>query len=89
MLSDIEIAQAATLLPIKEVAAQIGIKEDELEFYGKYKAKLSDELANRLENEPDGNLFLLQLSIQPPQVRAKQLLLQVLVRLWLRLVKRL
>lgn len=58
MLSDIEIAQAATLLPIKEVAAQIGIKEDELEFYGKYKAKLSDELANRLENEPDGKLVL-------------------------------
>ena len=58
MLSDIEIAQAATLLPIKEVAAQIGIKEDELEFYGKYKAKLSDELANRLENEPEGKLVL-------------------------------
>ena len=58
MLSDIEIAQAATLLPIKEVAAQIGIKEDELEFYGKYKAKLSDELAERLENKPDGKLIL-------------------------------
>lgn len=58
MLSDIEIAQAATLLPIKEVAAQIGIKEDELDFYGKYKAKLSDELAERLENEPDGKLIL-------------------------------
>ena len=89
MLSDIEIAQAATLLPIKEVAAQIGIKEDELEFYGKYKAKLSDELANRLENEPDGKLVLVTAINQPPQVRAKQLLLQVLVRLWLRLVKRL
>ena len=58
MLSDIEIAQAATLLPIKEVAAQIGIKEDELEFYGKYKAKLSDDLAKRLEGEPDGKLIL-------------------------------
>ena len=58
MLSDIEIAQQAKLLPIKEVAAKIGILEDELEFYGKYKAKLSDELANRVENNPDGKLVL-------------------------------
>lgn len=58
MLSDIEIAQQAKLLPIKEVAAQIGISEDELEFYGKYKAKLSDELAHRVENNPDGKLIL-------------------------------
>ena len=58
MLSDIEIAQQAKLLPIKEVAAKIGISEDELEFYGKYKAKLSDELANRVQNNPDGKLVL-------------------------------
>ena len=58
MLSDIEIAQQAKLLPIKEVAAKIGISEDELEFYGKYKAKLSDELANRVQNNPDGKLIL-------------------------------
>lgn len=58
MLSDIEIAQQAELLPIKEVAAKIGISEDELEFYGKYKAKLSDELANRVQNNPDGKLVL-------------------------------
>lgn len=58
MLSDIEIAQQAKLLPIKEVAAKIGILEDELEFYGKYKAKLSDELANRVGNNPDGKLVL-------------------------------
>lgn len=58
MLSDIEIAQQAKLLPIKEVAAKIGISEDELEFYGKYKAKLSDEFANRVENNPDGKLIL-------------------------------
>ena len=44
MKSDIEIAQEAKMEHIKDVAAQIGIKEDELEFYGKYKAKLSDEL---------------------------------------------
>lgn len=58
MLSDIEIASQAELLPIKDVALQIGISEDELEFYGKYKAKLSDELAQRLQNEPDGKLVL-------------------------------
>ena len=58
MLSDIEIAQQATLLPIKEVAAQIGISEDELEFYGKYKAKLSDELSDRVKDNPDGKLIL-------------------------------
>ena len=58
MLSDIEIAQQATLLPIKDIAAQIGIAEDELEFYGKYKAKLSDELSARVRNNPDGKLIL-------------------------------
>lgn len=58
MLSDIEIAQQAKLLPIKEIASQIGVTEDELEFYGKYKAKLSDELAQRVQNNPDGKLIL-------------------------------
>lgn len=58
MLSDIEIAQQANLLPIKQVASQMGISEDELEFYGKYKAKLSDELAERVKNNPDGKLVL-------------------------------
>ena len=58
MLSDIEIAQQAQLLPIKDVAAQLGITEDELEFYGKYKAKLSDELSARVRSNPDGKLIL-------------------------------
>lgn len=58
MLSDIEIAQQAKLLPIKEVASQLGITEDELEFYGKYKAKLTDELANRVSGNADGKLVL-------------------------------
>ena len=58
MLSDIEIAQQAKLLPIKDVAAQLGISEDELEFYGKYKAKLSDELSARLQSNQDGKLIL-------------------------------
>lgn len=58
MMTDIEIAQQAKLLPVKDVAAQIGISEDELEFYGKYKAKLSDELASRISSHSDGKLVL-------------------------------
>ena len=58
MLSDIEIAQEAKMLPIKEVAETLGISEDELELYGKYKAKLSEELINRLQSRPDGKLVL-------------------------------
>ena len=58
MLSDIEIAQQAKLLPIKDVASKLGIAEDELEFYGKYKAKLSDELFERVSSNPDGKLIL-------------------------------
>ena len=52
MKTDIQIAQEAVMLPIKEVAASIGICEDDLELYGKYKAKLSDELMKRTENNP-------------------------------------
>ncbi len=58
MKSDIEIAQEAKMEHIKDVAAQIGIKEDELEFYGKYKGKLSDELEKRVAGNPDGKLVL-------------------------------
>ncbi len=56
--SDIEIAQEAKMEHIKDVAAKIGIKEEELEFYGKYKAKLSDELERRVADNPDGKLIL-------------------------------
>lgn len=58
MKTDIQIAQEATMLPIKDVAAAIGIKEDDLELYGKYKAKISDELINRTKKNPDGKLIL-------------------------------
>ena len=58
MKTDIQIAQEATMLPIKDVAASIGIEEDDLELYGKYKAKISDELINRTKNNPDGKLIL-------------------------------
>ena len=58
MKTDIEIAQSAKMLPIKEVAAKLGIIEDELEFYGKYKAKLSDELIDSKKDAKDGKLIL-------------------------------
>lgn len=58
MLTDIEIAQQAKLRLIKDVASDININEDELEFYGKYKAKLSDELSERVSKYEDGKLVL-------------------------------
>lgn len=58
MKTDIEIAQEAKMLHIREVAEKLGITEDELELYGKYKAKLSDELIERVKDEPDGKLIL-------------------------------
>lgn len=58
MLTDIEIAQQCKMKPITEIAAQLGIAPEELEPYGHYKAKLSDDLAKRLENKPDGKLIL-------------------------------
>ena len=56
--SDIEIAQSVTPKPITEIANSLGIQEDELELYGRYKAKLSPKLFKRLENKPDGKLIL-------------------------------
>jgi len=58
MKTDIQIAQEATLKPIKEVAALLGICEDDLELYGKYKAKISEELMENNKNNPDGKLIL-------------------------------
>ena len=58
MLTDIEIAQSAQMEPIEKIAAKIGINYDELELYGKYKAKLSDELIKRVSSNPDGKLIL-------------------------------
>ena len=54
MKSDIEIAQSVTPLKITEVAEKIGLSEDDLELYGKYKAKISDEALKKLEDKPDG-----------------------------------
>ena len=58
MKTDIEIAREAKMLPIKEVAATVGICEDDLEFYGKYKAKISNEYMNKVSSNPDGKLVL-------------------------------
>ena len=67
MKTDIEIAQEAKMLHIREVAEKLGIAEDELELYGKYKAKLSDELIERVKDEPDGKLILVT-AINPTPV---------------------
>lgn len=58
MKTDIQIAQEAELMHIKDVAASIGISEEELEFYGKHKAKLSDELWEKVKDRKDGKLVL-------------------------------
>ena len=58
MKTDIEIAQEAKMYPIKDVAAKLNITEDDLEFYGKYKAKLSDELWDKIKDRKDGKLVL-------------------------------
>lgn len=58
MLTDIEIAQKSTLEPIAEIASRLDILPDELELYGKYKAKITDDCRRRLENKPDGKLIL-------------------------------
>ena len=58
MLTDIEIATRAKLVPIAEIAKNLGITEEELEPYGRFKAKLNDELFERLKDKPDGKLIL-------------------------------
>ncbi len=58
MKTDIQIAQEAVMEPIVNVAKNIGIGEDEIELYGKYKAKISDEYLNKIQNNPDGKLIL-------------------------------
>ena len=58
MKTDIQIAQEATLQPIQEIAAKLDLSMDELELYGKYKAKISDEYLNRIQDNKDGKLIL-------------------------------
>ncbi|MCL2301320.1 MAG: formate--tetrahydrofolate ligase, partial [Firmicutes bacterium] len=58
MLTDVEIAQRAQMLPIGQVAAGLGLEEEDLEYYGKYKAKLSNGLFAKTKDRPDGKLVL-------------------------------
>ena len=58
MKTDIQIAQEAVMEPITEVAARLGIEPDELELYGRYKAKISDEYMEKIKSNPDGKLIL-------------------------------
>lgn len=58
MLTDIEIAQSVELKPIKEIGEKLGLLEEELEFYGRYKAKISDKAMSRLKDRRDGKLIL-------------------------------
>lgn len=58
MKTDIEIAREAVMLPVKEVAKEYGLSEDDLELYGKYKAKITDELWDKVKDRPDGKLVL-------------------------------
>ena len=58
MLTDVQIAQSAEMKPIKEIAEQLGLGEEDLELYGKYKAKISLETISKVKNNPDGKLIL-------------------------------
>lgn len=58
MLTDIEIAQQTKLRPIAEIAEELGVRNEELEPYGRFKAKLNDDLVTRLQDKPDGKLIL-------------------------------
>ncbi len=64
MLSDLEIAQQAEMRPIREVAVEAGLREDEIEYYGDYKAKIRLESLDRLAEEPDGK-FILVTAVTP------------------------
>ncbi len=57
-MTDIEIARNAEIRPIREVAGKLGMKEDDIELYGKYKAKISEEYLRNLQDRPDGKLVL-------------------------------
>ena len=71
MKTDIQIAQEAKMEHIKDVAARAGIEENELEFYGKYKAKLSDELWEKIKDREDGKLVLVTANNPTPAGEGK------------------
>ncbi len=71
MKTDIQIAQEAKMLPITEVAEKVGIMADDLELYGKYKAKLSYELMEKVKNQPNGKLVLVTATNPTPAGEGK------------------
>ena len=71
MKTDIEIAQEAKMVPIREVAAKLGIEEDDLELYGKYKTKLSSDLWEKVKNNKDGKLVLVTAINPTPAAQGK------------------
>ena len=71
MKSDIQIAQEAEMIHIKDVAAKLDIHEDDLELYGKYKAKLSDELIKRVQDQPNGKLIIVTAINPTPEGEGK------------------
>lgn len=88
MKSDIEIAREANMLPVQTVAEKLDITADELDLYGKYKAKLTDELWERIKDRPDGKLVLVT-AINPTRpVKERQRQQLDLDRRWIRLEKR-
>ena len=82
MMTDIEIAQKAEMKHIREVAAKLGISEDDLDMYGKYKAKLSDELIKKVEGNENGKLILVTAINPLRQERERQPSPLALVRPW-------
>ena len=73
--SDIEIAREAQMKPITEIAAGLGIEEEDLECYGRYKAKLTNGLWKKIENRPDGKLILVTAINPTPAGEVRQRLL--------------
>ena len=71
MKTDIQIAQEAKMLPITDIATKLGIEDDELELYGKYKAKINDAFLREPQAERTESLFSLLPSTPPPQARAR------------------
>lgn len=89
MLSDIEIAQGAKMKYINEIAESIGIGYDDIEPYGHYKAKVSEALYSKLADKKDGKLILVTAINPTPAGREKQPLVQDLLKLWDKSVKKL
>ena len=79
-MTDIQIAQQAKMLPIREVVEKIGVSEDDIEMYGKYKAKFTEEFLQKLESKPNGKLVLVTAINPTPAVREKQPLVSDLGR---------